>query len=62
MFSGALITFTIGIRFLADYLEGDHYFRVHRQDHNLDRCRKQFKLVQSIQEKSDEMQRLVETL
>ena len=62
VFSGALITFTIGIRFLADYLEGDHYFRVHRQDHNLDRCRKQFKLVQSIQEKSDEMQRLVETL
>lgn len=60
--SGALITYTIGIRFLTDYLEGDHYFRVHRQDHNLDRCRKQFKLVQSIQEKSEAMQKLVDSI
>ncbi|MBM3844710.1 MAG: aminoglycoside phosphotransferase family protein [Verrucomicrobia bacterium] len=60
--SGALITFTIGIRFLTDYLEGDHYFRVHRQDHNLDRCRKQFKLVQSIQDNSERMQQLVDKL
>lgn len=60
--SGALITLTIGIRFLTDYLEGDHYFRVHRPDHNLDRCRKQFKLVQSIQEKAEAMQRLVDRL
>ena len=60
--SGALITFTIGIRFLTDHLEGDHYFRVHRPDHNLDRCRKQFKLMQSIREKSDAMQRWLESL
>lgn len=60
--SGALITFTIGIRFLTDYLEGDHYFKVHRPDHNLDRCRKQFKLVRSIHEKSDHMQRFVDGL
>lgn len=60
--SGALITFTIGIRFLTDFLEGDHYFRVHRPDHNLVRCRKQFKLVESIQEKSEEMQRFVDRL
>jgi Ser/Thr protein kinase RdoA (MazF antagonist) len=59
--SGALITFTIGIRFLTDYLEGDTYFRVHRPDHNLDRCRKQFKLVDSIQRQSDAMQKLVDT-
>ena len=58
--SGTLITLTIGIRFLTDYLEGDHYFRVHRPDHNLDRCRKQFKLVRSIQEKSEAMQKLVD--
>lgn len=60
--SGALITFTIGIRFLTDYLEGDHYFRVHRQDHNLDRCRKQFKLVQSIQTKRSQMESLIQSL
>lgn len=60
--SGKLITFTIGIRFLTDYLEGDQYFRIHREHHNLDRCRKQFRLIQSIQEKEAEMQRLVESL
>ena len=47
-FAGKLITFTIGIRFLTDYLAGDVYFRVHRPDHNLDRCRTQFQLVRSI--------------
>jgi Ser/Thr protein kinase RdoA (MazF antagonist) len=60
--AGKLITFTIGIRFLTDYLEGDHYFRIHREHHNLDRCRKQFRLIESIHEKEDAMQRLVETL
>ena len=48
-FSGKLITFEIGIRFLADYLDGDTYFKVHREGHNLDRCRTQFKLVESIE-------------
>lgn len=58
--SGKLITFTIGIRFLTDYLEGDQYFRIHREQHNLDRCRKQFKLIQSMNEREEEMQRMVE--
>ena len=49
-FSGKLITFEIGIRFLADYLAGDVYFKVHREGHNLDRCRTQFKLVESIEQ------------
>ncbi len=44
-FSGELITFEIGIRFLTDYLAGDTYFKTHREGHNLDRCRTQFKLV-----------------
>ncbi len=61
-FSGKLISFTIGIRFLTDYLDGDHYFRVHRQGHNLDRARTQFKLVQSIIEQEEPMQRFVDQL
>ncbi|MBM3883457.1 MAG: aminoglycoside phosphotransferase family protein [Verrucomicrobia bacterium] len=61
-FAGKLITFTIGIRFLADYLTGDRYFRVHRPDHNLDRCRTQFKLVQSIAEQEPAMQGFVDGL
>ena len=57
-----MITFEIGIRFLADYLAGDTYFKVHREGHNLDRCRTQFKLVESIEQQEERMNRLVESL
>jgi hypothetical protein len=62
VFSGKLITFEIGIRFLTDFLEGDTYFKVHREGHNLDRCRTQFKLVESIEQQEDQMSKLVEKL
>ena len=61
-FSGKLITFEIGIRFLTDYLSGDTYFRIHRPAHNLDRCRTQFKLVESIERQEDAMQKYVDKL
>jgi aminoglycoside phosphotransferase (APT) family kinase protein len=61
-FSGKLITFTIGIRFLTDYLCGDHYFRIHRPSHNLDRCRTQFKLIESICRQEEEMQRFIDRI
>jgi Ser/Thr protein kinase RdoA (MazF antagonist) len=61
-FSGKLITFEIGIRFLTDYLSGDTYFRIHRPDHNLDRCRTQFKLVESIERQEGAMQKHVNRL
>ena len=61
-FSGKLITFEIGLRFLADFLAGDTYFKVHREHHNLDRCRTQFKLVESIEQQEERMNKLVETL
>ena len=60
-FSGRVITFTIGLRFLTDHLLGDTYFRIHRPDHNLDRCRTQFKLVESIIEQEETMQRIVDS-
>ncbi|MGB8029043.1 MAG: aminoglycoside phosphotransferase family protein [Terracidiphilus sp.] len=60
--SGKPITFEIGIRFLTDYLAGDTYFKVHREGHNLDRCRTQFKLVESIERQEEEMNRLVESI
>lgn len=59
-FSGKLITFEIGIRFLTDFLSGDTYFRIHRPDHNLDRCRTQFKLVASIEQQEKAMQKFVD--
>jgi hypothetical protein len=58
-FSGKLITFEIGLRFLTDFLSGDSYFKVHRENHNLDRCRTQFKLVESILQQEEEMAELV---
>ena len=61
-FSGKLLTFTIGLRFLTDFLNGDVYFRVHRPGHNLDRCRTQFKLIESIEEQEETMQKLVDGL
>lgn len=48
-FAGKLITLETGIRFLTDYLSGDVYFRTSRPDHNLDRCRTQCRLVESIE-------------
>jgi Ser/Thr protein kinase RdoA (MazF antagonist) len=57
-----LITFELGIRFLTDFLSGDTYFKVHREGHNLDRCRVQFKLVESMIQQEDRMQKLVEGL
>jgi Phosphotransferase enzyme family len=59
-FSGKLITFEIGMRFLTDFLSGDTYFRIHRPDHNLDRCRTQFKLVASIEQQEAAMQKFVD--
>ena len=44
-----MMTFECGVRFLTDYLEGDTYFRIHREKHNLDRCRTQFKLVSEME-------------
>ena len=48
------------MRFLTDYLQGDPYYKVQRKDHNLDRCRTQFKLLESILEKEEELNRLAE--
>jgi Ser/Thr protein kinase RdoA (MazF antagonist) len=58
-FSGKLISFEIGIRFLTDYLAGDVYFKIHRPGQNRDRCRVQFALVRSLEEQEDAMTRYV---
>ncbi len=58
-FSAGLITFEIGLRFLTDYLQGDVYFKTRRPGHNLDRCRVQFKMLESFERRSEEMERVV---
>ena len=50
-----LMTYECGIRFLADYLNGDTYFRTHYPEQNLDRCHTQFKLVADMEGKWDGM-------
>jgi aminoglycoside phosphotransferase (APT) family kinase protein len=59
-FSGKLISFELGARFLTDYLSGDTYFRIHRSGHNLERCRTQFRLVESIARQEEAMQKFVD--
>lgn len=54
-----LMTYECGIRFLTDYLEGDVYFKIHRQEHNLDRTRTQFKLVADMEKKWAEMASII---
>lgn len=53
-----LMTLECGIRFLTDYLEGDHYFKISRPDQNLDRARTQFTLVQGMEREFDAMMQL----
>jgi Ser/Thr protein kinase RdoA (MazF antagonist) len=60
-FSGMLITFEIGIRFLTDFLSGDVYFKTSRPEHNLDRCRTQFKLVESLESQEDALNSALST-
>jgi Ser/Thr protein kinase RdoA (MazF antagonist) len=54
-----MMTFENGIRFLTDHLNGDVYFKIHRENHNLDRCRTQFKLVEDIENKFEYMMHIV---
>jgi hypothetical protein len=57
--AGRVITFTIGVRFLTDYLKGDVYFKIRREGHNLDRCHTQFKLVSELEKHAGEMDKIV---
>ncbi len=59
-FSAKLLTFECGMRFLTDYLDGDRYFKIHHEGHNLDRARNQFKLVLEIEEMEDELSQIAD--
>ena len=54
-----MMTLECGVRFLTDYIDGDVYFKVHREGHNLDRCRDQFALVADMERKLPEMRNIV---
>ena len=55
-----IITLELAVRFLTDYLESDHYFKTQYADHNLVRCRAQLRLVEDMEAKWYQMQKIVE--
>ncbi|EOS21904.1 hypothetical protein C806_04045 [Lachnospiraceae bacterium 3-1] len=57
-----VMTYENGMRFLTDYLKGDVYFKIHRENHNLDRCRTQMKLVADMEEKWEELEEIVRSV
>lgn len=54
-----VITIELASRFLADHINGDKYFRIHRPDHNLQRARCQIRLAADMLDHYDEMCRIV---
>lgn len=60
--SAKLMTYECGIRFLTDYLNGDVYYKIQHEHHNLDRARNQFKLVKDIADKEEMLEKIVERI
>ncbi len=58
--SAKLMTLECGVRFLTDYLNGDTYFHVSYPEQNLDRCRTQITLVEDMERKWADMQRITQ--
>ena len=58
--AGRNITQIMGLRFLTDYLEGDHYYHIARPSHNLDRCRTQIALINAMDSKWEEALKIME--
>ncbi|MCE5346550.1 MAG: aminoglycoside phosphotransferase family protein [Bacteroidales bacterium] len=61
-FAPKLITYTIAVRFLTDFIDGDKYFKIHHELHNIQRARAQLKLVMSMEEQYDEMKKIIRSL
>ena len=61
-YASIMLTFECGIRFLTDHLNGDTYFKIHREGHNLDRCRTQFKLVYEMEQNLDKIKEIINSL
>lgn len=61
-FSAKLMTYECGCRFLTDHLNGDTYFRIHREGHNLDRAKAQFALLRDIELKLGDMKKIVDEI
>jgi hypothetical protein len=61
-FAPKLITYTIALRFLTDFIDGDNYFKIQHKFHNLQRARAQLRLVMSMEEQYGEMKKIISKL
>ena len=61
-FAPLLMTYEQALRFLTDYLDGDTYYKIDHEHHNLQRTRAQLKLLQSMEEQYEEMKRIIERM
>jgi hypothetical protein len=59
-YGGRLLTYMQTVRFLTDHINGDIYYKIHKPNHNLIRSQAQFKLLQSLEENAEEMDRFME--
>ncbi|WP_010664891.1 phosphotransferase enzyme family protein [Marinilabilia salmonicolor] len=59
-FGAKLLTYEQAVRFLDDYIDGDNYYKTESPKHNLIRTRAQIKLLKSMEENWDAMQKIVE--
>lgn len=57
-FSGKLMTYECGIRFLSDYLDGDVYFKTNYPEHNLVRAKNQFALVADMERNMERLREI----
>jgi hypothetical protein len=61
-FAPKLITYIMAVRFLTDFIDGDNYYKIHHELHNLQRAKAQLKLVMSMEEQYVEMRRIIREL
>jgi hypothetical protein len=54
-----LLPYIMGMRFLTDYIDGDHYYKIHFPGHNLQRSRAQLALVQKLEQHYDRMDQII---
>jgi hypothetical protein len=57
--SAKFMTYLIGLRFLTDYIDGDHYYKTRYPEHNLQRSKVQFRLLQSMEQHFGKMQEII---
>jgi thiamine kinase-like enzyme len=59
LFGAKIMLLMIGVRFLTDFLEGDHYFKTSRDRHNLERCRNQFVLLRQLEDNESGLREII---